>query len=336
MHRLHTITWLMVAYLAAVVAPQLGLWLRGSVEVEWGVPQLLLACLLFSSAVAADQNSLHKPPRLRLLARVCLFCIVAPLVTGLVAIAVLWHEIGCPNSVALGLLVVIAMPVANSSIGWSTHLRASTPLAIATLLATTLLSPLVSSSVIGFGAQILNASDPPLAAVPWRESMSFFFALWVLLPILLGLLLSRRLGPQVHLRAATAARGSGFAALVLLNYINGAACLPQLVDDPQILLWPMLGVLTVLGFSHLQCWWFANSICPGIEYHPERVSLTLSVLMRNTGAALVFAGTVLPEHELAGLTIITYTLAQHLWVAFSFGSTHQPSAVTSAAPALRC
>ncbi|MCA9134495.1 MAG: hypothetical protein KDA45_15100, partial [Planctomycetales bacterium] len=48
----------------------------------------------------------------------------------------------------------------------------------------------------------------------------------------------------------------------------------------------------------------------------EQRSLLLAVIMRNTGAALVFAGAALPDFALVSITIITYTLFQHLWVAF--------------------
>ena len=81
----------------------------------------------------------------------------------------------------------------------------------------------------------------------------------------------------------------------------------------------------MLSFAVSRLWTLClEAFTPPAETLPaEQVSLMLSVVMRNTGAALVFAGAALPEFVSLSLTIIAYTMLQHLWAGICLASSKE-------------
>lgn len=338
MQKYQTLFLLLTAYAAATWFPAPGLWLR---ELELfspaiRLPQLLLAGLLFSAGLCAARGAAGGSSQMR--RRLAEFVVVAwliPWLSAVVSVAGLWWLLQGPASVALGLVIVAAMPVANSSVGWATSLRGSVPVSIALLVVGTALSPLVSPAVIGLGAMSLGTAEQALKETPWSAGMGGFFLVWVLSPVLLGAALATRLSAQQNQRLSPLARRLSFAILIVLNYLNGAPCLPALANEPQLLWWPLTGSFTMLVLAYAGVC-LVNRLLVGaagkaasapaagdndsdiseLPTAAEQTSLILAVVMRNTGAALVFAGAALPSYVLVSLTIIAYTMLQHCWVGF--------------------
>lgn len=321
---------LLAAYAAATWIPSPGLRLRelNLLGSSINPPELLLAGLLLCAGLCSSPGTLRTILSAR--SRFIISSIASwmlPLLAAAVTVAVLWGIAGCPPQVALGVVIVAAMPVANSSVGWSTTMRGSIALSIALLVVGTALSPLLTPLAISAGAISLRTAEDSLMNTPWSQGMGGFFVTWVLAPVLLGVFLSGRMSEQVRKWVVPWSRRVSFVILILLNYLNGVPCLPSLAEQPSLLQWPVLGASCLLLLSYaanrgLTLW--LRAFMPTAEsLPPEQISQMLSVVMRNTGAALVFAGAALPEFVSLSLTIIAYTMLQHLWAgACLAASTH--------------
>ncbi len=325
MQKLRTLLLLLLAYAAATFVPGPGLWLRelnlGSNSVQ--PPQVLLATLLLSAGLCSSKGALRTTlkTRVRFLA-MAISAWIIPLIAAVLTVAILWGGLGCPPRVALGVVIIAAMPVANSSVGWATSLGGSVTLSIALLVVGTALSPLLTPIAINAGAYSLNTAEQALHETPWSEGMGQFFFMWVLVPVLLGVLIAGRLHDSATERLVPVARRLSFFMLILLNYLNGAACLPALAEQPQLLTWPLLGAGCLLLTSLALGQGLASRSTEDQAANSDnatQVSLVLAVVMRNTGAALVFAGAALPDYAAVSLTIIAYTMLQHVGVGFLLG-----------------
>lgn len=332
MQKLQTLVLLLAAYAAATWIPAPGLsvrlWRLFGLSIH--PPELLLAGLLFFAGLCSSPGALKTiyVSRRRFLE----FAIAAwllPLLAALIAVGALWGMLGCPPQVALGIVIVAAMPVANSSVGWAATMGGSITLSIALLVVGTALSPILTPLAIEAGAISLRTAEHALMQTPWSQGMGIFFLKWVLTPVLIGLLVAGRLSESVRQWVVPWSRRLSFVILITLNYLNGTPCLPSLADRPGLLKWPILsaGCLILLSFAASRVWthWATAGAGEQNSQRTERVSLTLSVVMRNTGAALVFAGAALPEFVSVSLTIIAYTMLQHLWAGVVMATGSQSS-----------
>ncbi len=320
MRNIKTTLALLFAYALATFLPAPGLWLRGLRLGAESVhpPQILLALLLLTAGISTSRDALRRVLffRYQMLLMLTLSWI-APAMSAMVIAFGVWC-LGCPGSVALGIVIVSAMPIANSSVGWSTLLGGHVAMSIAILVCSTALSPLLTPLLVSLGSQEIGAAEAALRSTPWSEGMGQFFFVWVLLPVFAGVLVAGRLTRVQSKQLTPSLKRLSFGILVLLNYLNGAACLPRLAEQPEMLFWPAVAALALLGLSFGACQffkWLSNkfSIIPRLSSANQN-SLTLAVVMRNTGAALVFAGEALPTFALVSITIVTYTLVQHLGV----------------------
>lgn len=315
MNKLTTLILLFLSYVAATWLPQPGVWLRelplGS---DWvHTPQLLLAIMLFAAGLCSSKRATESMwASRRQIAVMVAAGWAVPLICAAIAAVVLWGLLSSPPEVALGIIIIAAMPVANSSVGWSARLGGSVTLSIALLISATAISPLAAPAVIEFGAQWVGSAEETLRETPWNNGMTWFFVFWVLLPVLGGMTLAEVLPHDKHEAVVPLVKQTSFVVLILLNYLNGSACLPALADQPSLLVWPVTGAAALLFLTQA---FFLLRLEVG-DNSPERRSLFLAVTMRNTGAALVYAGAALPQFPLVSITIIAYTLLQHLWVGF--------------------
>ncbi len=366
MLNVRTLLLLLLAYGLAAGLPEPGLAMnRFQLAPGWPrLPQFLLGTMLFCAGLCSSRDTLLSMQVSRHLFVVAsLATWILPIGAWIVAVLILWGCCGCPAAVAAGLCVVVAMPVATSTVGWSSLTGGSVGLSIGLLIAATAAAPLVTPVLVDTGVSLVGepmsdleqaSAEPPLVAgdqrtsAPWRgQGMSLFVFGWVLTPVLLGSLIASRLSQASHQRVKANARRLSFMMLVLLNYVNASTCLPPLTEHPRLLLWPAVGCVTLLGLAHGATYWFSRVLhcwpaAPGCSDppglvpaallkspcqslpQPEYSSLLLASCMRNTGAALVFAGVALADYGLISITIIAYTLVQHLWAGICFS---RPAAV---------
>ena len=334
MHKLPTLALLILAYAAATWFPQPGLWARelrlpvNAAMGEWGVigtwlsqvraANVLLAILLFSSGLSASWNAMREALRSesRLLSLAAITWAL-PLLAAVIAILFL-KGCGAPDTIAFALWIVAVMPVANSSVGWANVMRANVPLSLTLLILSTSFSPLSSPPLIAagsqaFGVELKSASHLAASGL----GLAMFFAVWVLFPVALGAWQAGRMTPETAERSVPWARRGSMVMLLLLNDRTGAACLPSLIDEPRTFWWPVAAALGLVACVTGLCRSLPDAWTP--IANGRRKALFLSVMMRNTGVALVFTTTSLPEYEAISLTIIAYTLVQHLVVSLLVG-----------------
>jgi len=97
--------------------------------------------------------------------------------------------------------------------------------------------------------------------------------------------------------------------LLLLNYANAAAALPQTVRQPD---WDFLAL--VLGITAAMCagafasGWLTARLFGAAP--ADRTAMTYGLGMNNNGTGLVLAAAALADHPLVLLPIIFYNLVQ--------------------------
>lgn len=314
--------WLLVAcYLVAALVPQPGRAMRGwrwtpaSVPVaEFTLPLVLLALLLFCAAVQTDVGRIRAVGS-RPLALVCgtLSVWLAPALLVLVASFVVPQLLDAAPTAGLltGLALVASMPVANSSVGWTQLVRGNLALSLALVLVTIFLSPWVTPWMLGWLRQTLTAPDQSSFQSLIDNFSGAFFIIWVVLPTAAGLACRHALGSNRVAAIVPWLTLVSVASLLMLNYVNAALALPEVVQQSQA---SVLGVtaffaaaLSVVG---LAAGWLVARLL-GLD-NETRLALMFGLSMKHTGLALLLAGAVLAQERLAIFMIVLATLAQHL------------------------
>lgn len=262
-----------------------------------------------------------------------------PTLAGVLTVVALGCIPGMALEVRLAVLIVSAMPVANSSAGWANQLNANLPLSLAVLIAATTLSPVITVPLINLGIYTTGLQRGGVDILPaWGNDMSMFFALWVFIPIILGMLLSQLIPRTLIPRFKPLVAHVSLAMLLLLNYVNGTVCLPRFVAEPGQFVEPLLAagllISAVVGLFALIKFWHPVQYRPAIlssvvlgplssgrlAHKPaDEISLLLAVVMRNTGAAMVYTSTALVSVPMVSLVVLFYTLMQHIFVGIVVG-----------------
>lgn len=272
---------------------------------------------------------------------------ILPAVAGILAVIVLSWFPSVPVEVRLAVLIVSAMPVANSTAGWANQLGANISLSLAVLMVATMLSPLITAPLIKASTLASGLQRDGVDALPaWGNDMSTFFALWVLAPIVLGVLLANVLPLRRLVKVRPWASQISLLMLLALNYVNGTVCLPGLVQQPGEFVQPLVAAVVLLGSivilfasfkriinvykhaPHQAAVLVASSATPLVSTaslpintlteptvrQKDDLTLLLAVVMRNTGAAMVYTSTALVSVPLVSLVVVFYTLMQHLLI----------------------
>lgn len=346
-----TLVMLLAAYAAATWFPSPALYLRSLQILNWwpefGFQNLLLAVMLLSAGLscrpAAVWSMLSRP--LRLIGWSTGIWLL-PAITAIAVVKFLDDLAGFSSQVLLALLVIAAMPPANSTVGWAHLLGANLALTISVVLLAVIAAPIVTPLLIQTGMLTtgvhLQNSD---IVHQLGSSISVFLTLWVLLPMLVGLVIASRLTESAAAKVRHSTGPISLATLVLLNYINGAVCLPQLTIGMGQLAEPLMASLLLFAVTWFVLQWtivhFIGRNCANVQpsvpanrnyelaigannLDGDQRSLLLAGVMRNTGAALVYTTLTAPSLPFLGLTIIVYTLLQHLLVGIyhSFAIAH--------------
>lgn len=350
---------LLLAYGLAAWVPAPGNWLRDlricpwnlcpGIQVQHGMLALMLICAglgstPFSFANAGFDGAMRWGGKIALITGLSW---ILPAVAGILAVVVLSWFPSVPIEVRLAVLIVSAMPVANSTAGWANQLGANISLSLAVLMAATMLSPLITAPLIKASTLASGLQRDGVDALPaWGNDMSTFFALWVLVPIVLGVLLANLLPHRRLANVRPWASQISLLMLLALNYVNGTVCLPGLVQQPGDFVQPLVAAVVLLGSIVVLFALFkrihgiykhaphqptalvassptplvstasvpANSMSEQTVSQKDDLTLLLAVVMRNTGAAMVYTSTALVSVPLVSLVVVFYTLMQHLLI----------------------
>lgn len=320
--------WLLIAcYVGAVLAPAPGNWIRETVVADnvlfgkpFTIPLLLLSVLFFNIGVDLARHGWSTKTSGISVGLVVLGGWLVPVAILSLARPLFDHVLSeASRELFLGLVLVAAMPIANSSTAWAHNLGGDVKHSVLSLIWSTLLAPFVSVFIVS--SLWLDRS----LGSELRETLSLRILAGLLgcvvLPVILGAAYSKlRKLPQPREGQLTgdATKLINMTILIILNYSNAALALPQAFSEKRY--GQLLIALTSVAI-----------MCSGLlaaarllnrwNHWPRELatSVSLGMSMKNTGTALVLAGSVLTPGSMAILVIVSYTLVQHMLVSVTIG-----------------
>ena len=310
-----------LAYLLSAYWPDLGIWLRNypllghgkTSLVEVTAVHLLLAGLLFNTGLAVPLKELiwlGRHPKLVLVGlsirlTACGLIMLILLAGGSVFSGLFW------DTLLLGLILVMVMPVANSSAGWSHHSDANVGLSISLILVSVMLSPFMVPGLLELAGKIAPENASISYGALAENYAGSFVMLWVILPAALGIICRTLLLKNNYVRWKVVIKGATCFCLLLLNYANGAVSLPEVLRNGAGGVVGIAAICVILLCCLLfAAAWGVSQLCK--LSRRDQLAVMYSTAMSNTGVALVLATSVLPHHTTTHLTIILYTLIQHI------------------------
>jgi len=312
--------WLLVAsYGLAAIFPGPGRMIRGlsltrATGDEVTAPLLLLALLLFCAAAVVRWGQLREllqRPRILLLGLVAIWLIPSLFVSALgwILPALLGEYV--TTGMLVGLALVAAMPVANSSVAWCQNARGNVALSLGLIVLTIVLSPLAAPQMLNLMGLSLSPQETKQCEQLVTRFSGTFFIVWVILPSLAGMLINGLAGPQLIDRARGMLRMVSAATLLMLNYANASLAMPKVFDEEApktILVSSVLAImLSALGIAN---GWFLSRLL-AVD-NASATALIFGFSMKHTGLALVLAGQVLHTEPRVILMIVLATLLQHV------------------------
>ncbi|MFD8705462.1 bile acid:sodium symporter family protein [Kitasatospora sp. NPDC059648] len=326
---------MLVCYALAGAFPAPGEALRGLVlrvpagSVVVTLPMVLLAVMLFNAGLGVRIPDLRvvafRP--LRLAVGIAANALLPLLLLPVVGLCLrTWPDPAEAEGLVVGLLLVLAMPIAGGAASWGQNAGGNVPLVVAMVIGSTLLSPLT----VPHGAGVLD--DTTTVDTVARTGAGVFALLSVVLPCLTGIAVRAVLGEERIRRALPAAKAVNLVNILLLCYTNAAGALGQVIarPDPDLVV-AALGIAgAVCGLTFCCGRWLSR--WTGCD-RPDGISLTFATGMNNSSAAAVLAAGWFSHRPEVLLPILSYSLLQKI-VAGAAGRPPRPrrTAVRSEPP----
>ena len=326
----HYLIWLVIgSYILAIIFPSLGLTLR---KVEFAniqlfstmpalivsLPLLMLAVLLFNAGMAVNINELRntwKQPKL-LMSSLFLNSLTPLVFIVLISVFMLpWHNPKEIQQLLVGLAFIAAMPIAGASTAWTQNTNGNLALSLSLVLITTLLSPLFTPLVFHSVGVITTGSYSENLHDIASGKIVLFLGTWVIFPTLLGIFVGHLLQQKTVENIKSDLKFCNYVVLLLLNYINAATVLPNIVANPDIdFLVLILGITISFGVVMFSTGYYLAHYFKASRHNT--LSLMFCFGMSNNGIALTLASIVLADHPDIMIPIIFYNLIQHLMASF--------------------
>jgi len=326
--RRHFLWLLLGVYALATLFPQPGaliarfdlaqLDLAASVGIGSGAtaPLMMVALLLFLAALAVDLGDLRvllQRPGVWLagLAGVWLGPALAVAIAG-------WVVPGLTSGAAVGLLLgmslIAAMPVANSSVAWTQQSGGALPWSLGLVVLSILLTPWITPTLLRLSGWSLSGDEAASIEHYIRTFSGIPFIVWVVMPTAAGFALRRFVGSEAIATFAPIRQLASAAILLVLNYANGSLALPEFFRHPSPMILAISGVsalaLAMVGIS-------LASVIAGVFRldHPTRDALRYALSMKHTGLASAILLSADRFEPVAMLLIVVATPTQHLAAA---------------------
>ncbi len=280
-------------------------------------PMVLVAVLLFLAAMAVDLRELRV-----LLRRPWVW------VTGLagvwigpaVSVAVAGRLMpglfdGAAAGLLLGMALVAAMPVANSSVAWAQQSGGSLPWSLGLVVLSILFTPFATPWLLRLSGLSISGGEEQYVEQIVRSFSGAPFVVWVLLPTAVGLGVRRVVGVAAIDQLAPMRHIASAAILLLLNYANGSIALPQFLEKPAL---SVLIAATVAAFVVAVMGALLATVLAAIFRldHPAGDALRYGLSMKNTGLAFALATTAgLADQRETMLLILVAAPTQHIVAA---------------------
>lgn len=278
------------------------------------VSMLLLAVLLFCAAAVIQWSQIRD-----LLERP--WVVVVGLLTAWVgpALVVLafspllpWLDMhDATAGMMVGFALVAAMPVANSSAGWTQNAGGNVALSLSLIVLSILLSPIATPNVLKLMGWALSKEDVDQIETLVTRFSGWKFILWVILPSLAGAAAAWLAGHRRIARAKPYFRLITLVTILVLNYANASLAIASIWTGERPIVIIIAAVMAAavslvgIGLATLQA-----RLC-GLA-RPTWIALAFGLSMKHTGLALVLAGSFLADQPRVILVVLLTTLAQHV------------------------
>ncbi|MFI0737717.1 bile acid:sodium symporter family protein [Streptomyces sp. NPDC021100] len=322
--------WLLVmmlaCYVLAGVLPAPGEALRAlalpvpAVAGTVTLPMVLLAVMLFNAGLGvriAELRGVASRP-VRLMLGIAANALLPLLVLPVIALVLrTWPDPAEVEGLVVGLMLVLAMPIAGGAASWGQNAGGNVPLVVAMVIGSTLLSPFtvpfgmrVAGRLVGpHGAGVLD--DTTKVDMIAGTGAGVFALVAVVLPCLAGVLARMLLGEERVRRVLPSVKAVNAVNILLLCYINAAGALGQALAHPDWdLLVLALGLSGAVCFLAFRCgrWMSGWTRCD----QPDGISLTFATGMNNSSAAAVLAACWFSHRPEVLLPILSYSLLQKI------------------------
>ncbi|MCC6493947.1 MAG: bile acid:sodium symporter [Pirellulales bacterium] len=313
---------LLGTYLLAGLAPGPGAVIRQfSVRLPWGgeerASMLLLGVLLFCAAAviqwAQIRDLLQRPSVVMIglltawFGPVLLVVVVGPLLSWL-------SPSETTAGVMVGLALVAAMPVANSSAGWTQNAGGHVALSLGLVVLSIVLSPLATPSLLKIMGWALTADDTAHIEQVVNQFSGWRFILWVILPSLAGAVTAWAAGRERIAAAKAWFRLITLGTILVLNYANASLAIDKAWAHESRAALALASALAVsVSVVGILLAGAQTRLC-GL-HRPAWIALTFGLSMKHTGLALVLAGEFLKDEPRVIMVVLLTTLAQHVAAA---------------------
>lgn len=282
-------------------------------------PLLMVALLLFCAAVTIDWSQVGEVvnrPSLLLTALLAGWLGPALAVAALGTLLPQLFEVRATSDMLVGLTVVAAMPVANSSAGWTQNSGGNVALCLALIVLSIFLSPLATPQMLELMGYALEPSETMKIERLVTEFSGAKFIVWVILPSTLGAIVAWLAGRERIANLKPLIRLVTLADILLLNYANGSLAARKAWTEESwtTLLAAMLIGAAVSVFGLL----IAAGLAKAFQLQTAtRTALLYGLSMKHTGLALVLAGAseAMKDSPRVILVIMMATLLQHVAAA---------------------
>ncbi|MFI6925945.1 bile acid:sodium symporter [Nonomuraea spiralis] len=327
---------MIVCYVLAAVVPRPGQFLR-TVALGPGspitLPMVLLAVMVATAGLGVRLRDLRavagKP--LRLVSGVAANALLPVALLPVAALLLrAWPDAGEVECLAVGLLLVLAMPIAGGAASWGQHAGGNVSLVVAMVVGSTLLSPVtvpwgltVSAALVGPGGAGSLDDTARLDGLAGSAGAGVFAMALIVTPCLAGIIARAVLGERRVARAAPVVKLVNLVNILLLCYLNAAGALGQALSrpDPDFLVLAVGAAGALCCLSFLAGRWISRWTRCDTR---DGISLTFATGMNNTSAAAVLAASWFAHRPQVLLPILAYSLLQKL-AAGLFGRPAAPS-----------
>ena len=313
---------LMGVYVLAGVAPGPGAAIREFPIAllpgpEIHAPLLMVALLLFCAAVTIEWTQVREVvhrPSLLLTAVLAGWLAPAIVVAALGTLLPRLFETEATAGMLVGLAMVAAMPVANSSAGWTQNSGGNVALCLGLIVLSVILSPLATPQMLNLMGFALQENETAQIQRLVTEFSGWKFIVWVLLPSAAGGATAWLAGRERIVKLKPTIRLVTLADILLLNYANASLAARKAWTEES---WTTLAAATVIAAAvSVLGLVVAAALAKAFALtRPTRAALLYGLSMKHTGLALVLAGEVLAESPRVILVIMMATLLQHVAAA---------------------
>ncbi|MEU1519286.1 sodium-dependent transporter [Streptomyces sp. NPDC005811] len=309
-----------LSYVAALLLPGPGLWLRREHALPLGTTAslplstgpLLLSLVLLSAGLQVPVRELGRLLRspTALLAGLVLHLVIPLLVIPVVAFGLhLTPDSDGGSGLVTAMILIVAMPVAAGATVWTGKDDGDQPTMVGLVLASTLLSPLTVPLVITTLLPLLSDGYADTLSATGRTVHGGFALVGVVLPCAAGVLGRLALPTAWLSHVLRVIVPVALIGSLLLTYINASGALDSFLAHPRPLL--LGAALAVAALVCLLSFLLGQAAARLLRLDaPASSSLTLACGMNNSSASAVLITTTLPDKPHLLLPVLAYGLLQ--------------------------